>query len=162
MKLKDMAMWVGISGTTLRRRAKNIGYQLDLKDEIDVTLANKLYRELPVERVMTITYKNPRKPSIDFTGPWNIHDWNRLFKKIQQAIMIRQRDFIRAVRKEEKKPKAKTMTELPLKLDLSATYMDAVAIDAATNLSNTATSLAGLVPVADVIISNKEQDDGSL
>jgi len=99
MKLRELGQWVGLNGTTLRRRAKSLGFEFNLEDHLDIGTANKLYRELPVEKIMTISYQDLRKPKVEFVGPWNLNDWHRLFKRIQHEIMIRNRDFIRAARK---------------------------------------------------------------
>ncbi len=160
MKLRDLGPWVGITGATLRRRARGIGFQLDLKDEIDIPTANKLYRQLPVEHTMTINYKNPRKPEVDFIGPWNIQDWNRLFKKIQQEIMIRQREFIKAARKTEVKPEVKTEEIAPqVQQDQSASSVEAVLVDTAFDEVGVATSLTSLGPDVELFVSGKEHDD---
>ena len=99
MKFRDLGKWVGLTGTTLRRRAKLLGHNYNLEDLLDEVQANQLYRQLPVEKVLTISYQDARKPKVEFVGPWNVRDWHRLFKKTQQQIMQRHRDFIRAARK---------------------------------------------------------------
>ena len=102
MKFRDLGEWVGIRGTTLRRRAKLFGHDFKLEDKITAIEAGKLFRQLPIEKVLTITYVDARKPKIEFVGSWNAREWQRMIRKIEHALLLRHRDFSRACRKNER------------------------------------------------------------
>ncbi len=102
MRFGEMSKWVGLSGTTLLRRAKLFGHNFKLKDPLTAIEAGKLYRQLPLEKTLTITYTDARNPTIEFMGPWNAREWQRMIRKVEHTLLIRNRVFSRACRKNER------------------------------------------------------------
>ena len=99
MRFRELDKWVGLSGTTLKRRSRALGSDYQLEDLLTVGEANRLYRLLPIDKVLTVSYKDSRKPTIDFIGSWNVNDLHRIFKKVQHGILVRNRDFLRDARR---------------------------------------------------------------
>lgn len=148
MKFRGLGEWVGLKGTTLRRRAKVLGHNFNLEDSLTVAQANKLYRELPVEKVMTVTYVDARKPKVEFVGPWNINDWHRLFKKIQHAIMLRNRDFSRAARKNGQQPKpVEIPVDQPVSIAVESAERPVPQADLPVEVVEAVSSIAALVEI---------------
>ncbi len=100
MKLSDISKWVGVNGVPLKARMRELGYgHINLADEIDMTMAGKLYKLVPKGKTITVHYNEKRNFTVDFVGPWNLHEWARLYKMVQREIMVNHKKFIREVEK---------------------------------------------------------------
>ncbi len=158
MRFGELSKWVGLSGTTLQRRARLFGHDFKLKDLLTAIEAGKLFRQLPLEKTLTITYKDARNPTIEFKGPCNAREWQRMIRKIEHTLLLRNRDFSRACRKNERIEEAK-VPDPPV--SVQATEVDAVNQPTSQPEPETVTSISALVEadaknLAEVEISPEE------